>query len=83
MNRVMHTGTHALGLIRVWGPFDLRYGISRPVSNSRPWSQTETTSTMSGPMTTIGTITPSGDKEALYHKLIYTTTTAWVILCKC
>ena len=34
-------------------------------------------------MTTIGTIKPSGDKEALYHKLIHTTTTARVILCKC
>ena len=36
---------------------------------------------MCGPMTTIGTIKQSGDKKALYHKLIYTTTTARVILC--
>ena len=56
---------------------------SRPDSNSRPRSQTETTSNMRGPMTTIGTIKPSGDKEALYHKLIYITTTARVILCEC
>ena len=41
----------------------------RPVLNSRPLSQTETTSNMHGPMTTLGTIRPSGDKEALYHKL--------------
>ena len=45
--------------------------------------KTETTSNMCGPMTTIGTIKPSGDEEALYHKLIYTTTTAMVIVCKC
>ena len=57
--------------------------MCRPVSNSRPWSQTETTSNMRGPMTTLGTIKPSGDKEALYHKLIHTTTTARVIVCKC
>ena len=54
-----------------------------PVSNSRTRSQNETTSNMHGLMMTIGTIKPSGDKEALYHKLIYTTTTARVIFCKC
>ena len=61
---------------------DMKSGL-RPDSNSRPRSQTETTSNMRGPMTIIGTIKPSGDKEALYHKLVYTTTTARVILCKC
>ena len=57
--------------------------FNRPVSNSGPPSQTETTSNMRGLMMTLGTIKPSGDKEALYHKLIHTTTTARVIVCKC
>ena len=37
---------------------------------------------MRGQMTTLGTIKPSGDKEALHYKLIHTTTAARVILCK-
>ena len=42
----------------------------RPGPNSQPPSQTETTSNMHGPIMTLGTIKPSGDKEALYHTLI-------------